>query len=349
MGYEKLTDYTKNLFPTHLTCGCSLLAGSGRSLSLLRRHRVGMFLAIMAVALGPDLPLRPPGPAVERPGPALLVPVPVPAGRRGHRRGRGHAGRVPQPGRLLDGAALVAARRSQWLHGARRWSGSASRCGSCRSATLTPVPASTAGSGSRAPTGRSSPTGSSGTTAATSRRARPGENEYFALVKTMSDARARPERLRPGHVGVRARARPDGHARRPDAAARTGPTAASARWRACTSSRRRPRRTTSSTPPSCRCTAVQSRSAASTIRARPTWPRASQHLQMLGVKYYMALTPETQAQADADSELRLVATSGPWPVTYYTGNTGVDQAADLEDLRGRQLRPRRAPAQPARW
>ena len=47
-----------------------------------------------------------------------------------------------------------------------------------------------------------------------------------------------------------------------------------------------------------------------------------QHLQMLGVKYYMALTPETQSQADADPDLRLVATSGPWPVTYYSGNVG---------------------------
>ena len=45
------------------------------------------------------------------------------------------------------------------------------------------------------------------------------------------------------------------------------------------------------------------------------------HLQLLGVKYYMALTPETQAQADADTELRLVATSGPWPVTYTSGST----------------------------
>ena len=47
-----------------------------------------------------------------------------------------------------------------------------------------------------------------------------------------------------------------------------------------------------------------------------------QHLQMLGVKYYMALTPETQAQADADPALKVVATSGPWPVTYYSGNVG---------------------------
>ena len=45
------------------------------------------------------------------------------------------------------------------------------------------------------------------------------------------------------------------------------------------------------------------------------------HLQMLGVRYYMTLTPETQAQADVNSELRLVATSGPWPVSYTTGGS----------------------------
>ncbi|HSS11602.1 MAG TPA: hypothetical protein VLL25_17075, partial [Acidimicrobiales bacterium] len=57
----------------------------------------------------------------------------------------------------------------------------------------------------------------------------------------------------------------------------------------------------------------------------PSTPDVNQgvsHLQLLGVKYYMALTPETQAQADQNPNLRLVATSGPWPVTYYTGNTG---------------------------
>jgi hypothetical protein len=47
-----------------------------------------------------------------------------------------------------------------------------------------------------------------------------------------------------------------------------------------------------------------------------------EHLQMLGVRYYMALTPETQAQADTNPNLRLVASSGPWSVTYYSGNNG---------------------------
>jgi phosphomannomutase len=50
-----------------------------------------------------------------------------------------------------------------------------------------------------------------------------------------------------------------------------------------------------------------------------------QHLQMLGVKYFMALTPDVQAQADADSDLQLVDTVGPFPVTYTTGSTSTAQ------------------------
>ncbi len=42
------------------------------------------------------------------------------------------------------------------------------------------------------------------------------------------------------------------------------------------------------------------------------------HLQLLGVRYYMAISPAAEAQADADPDLTLVATSGPWPVTYDT-------------------------------
>src|SRR5579884_3977952 len=44
-----------------------------------------------------------------------------------------------------------------------------------------------------------------------------------------------------------------------------------------------------------------------------------EHLQMLGVKYYMTFSPQIQAKASADPALRLVATSGPWPVQYSTG------------------------------
>lgn len=37
-----------------------------------------------------------------------------------------------------------------------------------------------------------------------------------------------------------------------------------------------------------------------------------QHLQLLGVRYFMATSPAVQAQADVDPDLTLVATTGPW-------------------------------------
>jgi len=46
-----------------------------------------------------------------------------------------------------------------------------------------------------------------------------------------------------------------------------------------------------------------------------------QHMQMLGVKYFMAETPDIEAQADADSNLQLVGTVGPFPVSYTSGST----------------------------
>ena len=41
-----------------------------------------------------------------------------------------------------------------------------------------------------------------------------------------------------------------------------------------------------------------------------------QHLQLLGVKYFMAETPEIEQQANADPALQLVAKTGPWTYTY---------------------------------
>ncbi len=55
----------------------------------------------------------------------------------------------------------------------------------------------------------------------------------------------------------------------------------------------------------------------------PTGPDLAegiQHLQMLGDKYFMAETPDIEAAAAADSNLRLIATVGPFPVTYTTGS-----------------------------
>ena len=41
-----------------------------------------------------------------------------------------------------------------------------------------------------------------------------------------------------------------------------------------------------------------------------------QHLQLLGVKYFMAETPEVESEANADPALRLVAKTGPWTSDY---------------------------------
>ena len=46
-----------------------------------------------------------------------------------------------------------------------------------------------------------------------------------------------------------------------------------------------------------------------------------EHLQMLGVKYYMALNPQLQQQAAADPSLKLIDTLGPYEISY-AGNTG---------------------------
>ena len=47
--------------------------------------------------------------------------------------------------------------------------------------------------------------------------------------------------------------------------------------------------------------------------------RGVEHLQLLGVRYYMALSPEAQDQARRHEDLRLVASSGPWDVRYEDG------------------------------
>lgn len=50
------------------------------------------------------------------------------------------------------------------------------------------------------------------------------------------------------------------------------------------------------------------------------------HLQLLGVKYYMAVTPETQGQADANPDLTLAGKVGPYPVSYTSnGSSSVIQ------------------------
>ncbi len=45
-----------------------------------------------------------------------------------------------------------------------------------------------------------------------------------------------------------------------------------------------------------------------------------QHLQLLGVRYFMAFSPTVESQANADPALKLIATTGPWP-TVVNGST----------------------------
>ncbi|HVX21535.1 MAG TPA: hypothetical protein VHB02_09315 [Acidimicrobiales bacterium] len=49
-------------------------------------------------------------------------------------------------------------------------------------------------------------------------------------------------------------------------------------------------------------------------------PLGVQHLQLLGVKYFMAASTEVQQAADGDPTLHLVASTGPWS-TAFTGRT----------------------------
>ncbi len=46
-----------------------------------------------------------------------------------------------------------------------------------------------------------------------------------------------------------------------------------------------------------------------------------QHLQLLGVKYFMAETPQVEAEAAVDPALKLVATTGPWTYDYQGAQT----------------------------
>ena len=46
-----------------------------------------------------------------------------------------------------------------------------------------------------------------------------------------------------------------------------------------------------------------------------------QHLQLLGVKYFMAESPQVQQEAAADPDLQLVAESGPWTYNYSGADT----------------------------
>ena len=59
--------------------------------------------------------------------------------------------------------------------------------------------------------------------------------------------------------------------------------------------------------------------------------RGVEHMEMLGIRYFMAYTPEAIAQANEQPELRLVASSGPWQV-YELGNLSIVEPLTVEPV-----------------
>ncbi len=92
MGYTKVLGFPHLLFPASARW---VLAADlvGLVAMVLRRNRVALFIVVMGGAVGRRGLPRPGQQAVQRPVPALLVPLPLPAGRV--RRGRD--GRRPSP------------------------------------------------------------------------------------------------------------------------------------------------------------------------------------------------------------------------------------------------------------
>jgi hypothetical protein len=64
-------------------------------------------------------------------------------------------------------------------------------------------------------------------------------------------------------------------------------------------------------------------------------PLGVQHLQLLGVKYFMASSPVVEQAANVDPQLERIATSGPWH-TQYQGSV-VDTTWDIYLVRNSQL------------
>ena len=66
-----------------------------------------------------------------------------------------------------------------------------------------------------------------------------------------------------------------------------------------------------------------------------TSPSGSEHLQLLGVRYFLASSATVEAAAAADPDLTQVASSGPWP-TSYNGAVARHHVEGLRDQRTRR-------------
>ena len=281
-------------------CGCAL----------------GVFLAITTVAGRRRVRVRAPGPALERPAAALLLPVrlllaglAVSEVVRADRRARARPGRREPVGSGVP-VALGDAGRA-WSS----WSGVP--------LGLLPAP-STPPAGVSWPRfspwqvdaepATSSRAGRGGTTRATrARTAYPRVPTTSSRSHGTRSGRAR-ARVRPGVLGVRERSSTATARRWRRCCCRTGPTAASARWRACTSRRRRRRRTTSSTRRAVDRALV--RPARPALRQRSTStsgvaPAAADRRPLL---HGARRRPRSSRPPATHPDLTEVADSGPWHV-----------------------------------
>ena len=272
MGYTKVFGYPHLLFPGSVRW--VLAAGAvGVVAMVVRRNRVALFLVVMGGAVGPGHDRRPGLQALQRPVPAPLVPVHLPVGRL--RAGRGGGARrplvAPSPAQPVgprsvrarlgstDGrdwspgmrvtpyrrpvpvavaaGAVVGPARRLWPRSAWPWC----RRWSVRSSTLAKVGITV---------GADQPSAWAEWNYSGYER-KPDYPEFQAVMQMMPSVGAdqgcgramweydpTPQPVRDDRVA--------------DAPARTSPTAASTRWRDCSSSRPRPPRSTSSTRTNCR-------------------------------------------------------------------------------------------------
>jgi hypothetical protein len=317
MGYEKVTQYGKNLFPNHLIW-LFILAGGGVFVSILRRHRVGLFLAIMAVISAFIFRFAPQARLWNaRVLPFwflclyLLAAVAVAEG----------------------GAILVESLSSGERSAAARWSMVSVPAFATVVALIwvgfplriLPFGHVDAKSGQYSWLGIKSADKSfipdwvkwnySGYQSNTKAR----RDEYFALVNTMANL---------GQTQGCGRAMWEYESEEDQMGTPMALMLLPYWTHGCVGSMEGLYFESSATTPYHFLNAAElSLKPSNPVRglnypAAPDINQGVSHLQLLGVKYYMALTPETQAQADQNPNLRLVATSGPWPVTYYSGNTG---------------------------
>jgi phosphomannomutase len=314
MGYQKLTDYAGSLFPSTDTW-LFVLAGAGVVLSVLRRNRVGTFLAIMTVLAGVVFRVAP----QARLWNARVLPfwflclyllVGVAFMEAGTMLVEGRAWRRVHRGLLLPIPVITVLVALAWVNyplhnlpfGHLSASGRYSWLGiSSDDSSFIPSWVNWNYSGYQ----------SSG-------KAR--EKEYFALVAEMTKLGQDPafgcgRAMWEYEPELDQMGTPDALMLLPY-------------WtQGCIGSQEGLYYESSATTPYHFLNAAElSDQPSNPVRGLdyPSAPDVSegvQHLQMLGVKYFMALTPDIEAQADADSSLRLVASVGPFPVTYTTGST----------------------------